>query len=164
MIINSFFLQHIHISLDSSGYINVFQWNWECFLFWHIELNSRFNVMTTDEVTFDWPEVILGFSVLPCSCRLRPFRVALKFFSEIFTPCRLSPPKSGFSDSSRMDFWWVKIVQLLNVCNHNVSFPKLSPRLMHSRGIFQVKLSCQIGSFAETGWYSTIAPNGITGA
>ena len=32
-------------------------------------------------------------------CRLRPFRVSLKFFSDIFTPCKLFPPWSGFSDS-----------------------------------------------------------------
>ena len=43
-----------------------------------------------------------------------------------------------------MDFWRVQVFHLLNVRNHNVSFPN-SPRSTHARGIFQVKLSYQIG-------------------
>ena len=44
--------------------INVFQWIWECFFLRHVELKSRFNVMTTDEVTLDRLEVGTGFSAV----------------------------------------------------------------------------------------------------
>ena len=157
--------------------MNAIQWNWKCVFFPHVVLKSRFNMMTIKEVTFDRPVVFPRFSVIFCSCRFRPFRVALKFFSEIFTPCKLLPHQSEFSNSvvsskqftcsicgweyksfsspswrylffsiepSRTDFWRVQVFHLLNVRNHNVSFPN-SPRSTHGRGIFQVKLSYQMG-------------------
>ena len=37
----------------------------------HVELNSRFTVKTTDEVTLDRPEVGTGFGVICGFCRLR---------------------------------------------------------------------------------------------
>ena len=52
-----FFLQHIQICVSNLGHINVFQWNGECFFFRHIELNCRFIMVTTDEVTLFRPEV-----------------------------------------------------------------------------------------------------------
>ena len=67
------------------------------FLLSAIELNSRFNVVTI-EVTLNRPEVFLGFSVIFCFCRLRPFGIALKFSTEIFTPYRLFPPWGGFPE------------------------------------------------------------------
>ena len=39
--------------MSSSGHVNVFQWNWECFFFRHLELNSRFDVMMINEIPFD---------------------------------------------------------------------------------------------------------------
>ena len=45
--------------------------NRQCFFLRHIELNSRFIVMTTDEVTLDRPKVGMGFSVICGFCRLR---------------------------------------------------------------------------------------------
>ena len=62
------------------------------------ELNSRFNVLTIDRVTFNRPKVSLGFSVIFCFCLLRPFLFALKFSTESFAPHRLFPPLSGFSE------------------------------------------------------------------
>ena len=53
IIVNLCFLQHVQISMSRPGHINVFQRNGECFFFRHTELNSRFNVMTIDEVTLD---------------------------------------------------------------------------------------------------------------
>ena len=47
--------------------------------------------MTINEVTFDKPRVSSGFSVIFCFCRLKPFRFALKFSTEIFTPYRVVP-------------------------------------------------------------------------
>ena len=54
--------------------------------------------MTMNEVTLDRPEVGTGFSVICGFCRLGPYRVAVKFFSEIFSPYGSFPPLSGFSE------------------------------------------------------------------
>ena len=45
-----------------------------------IELNSRFNVMTIDEVALNRPESLLGFSVIFCFCRLETLLVRLEVF------------------------------------------------------------------------------------
>ena len=45
---------------------------------------------TMNEVSFFRPEVAAGFSVVFCFCWLRPIRVSLKFFPEIFTPNRMT--------------------------------------------------------------------------
>ena len=55
-------LHDVQISVSRPCHINVFQW--ECFFLRHIQLNSTFTVMTTDEVTLDRPEVGPGFSVI----------------------------------------------------------------------------------------------------
>ena len=61
-----------------------YQRNWESFFFRHVELNTRFDVMTIDR-----PIIVAGFRVF-CFVRwLRLFRTSLKVFSEIFTPYRL---------------------------------------------------------------------------
>ena len=44
------------------------------------------------------PKISSGFSVIFWSCRLRLFRFALKFSTEIFTPYGWLPPQSGFSE------------------------------------------------------------------
>ena len=46
--------------------INVFQWNRACFFLRHVELNSKFIVTTTDEVTMNRPKKDVGFSVIFC--------------------------------------------------------------------------------------------------
>ena len=79
IIVNTAFLQHIKICLSSPGHINVFQWSWKRFFFRHMELNSRFHVMTINEVTFDWPEVFPSFRVIFCFCRLRPSEMPWSF-------------------------------------------------------------------------------------
>ena len=60
--------------------------DWEGFFLQHVELNWRFNVMTMNEVTFHWPNVSSGFSVIFCFCRLKALRVSFKIFPEIFAP------------------------------------------------------------------------------
>ena len=61
--IYTFFLQHIQICEGGPCHINVFRWNRECFFFRHVELTSRFIVMSIDEVTSDRPEGT-GFSFI----------------------------------------------------------------------------------------------------
>ena len=90
-VVNQYVLLHdILISVNSPCSINVFQWKKECFFLRHSELNSRFIVLTIDEVTLDRPEVGTDFSVIFWFCRLRLSRFALKFSTEIFAPYRSS--------------------------------------------------------------------------
>ena len=48
IVVDTFFLHDVQISVGRPCYINVFQWNRECFRLRHVELNSRFIVMTDD--------------------------------------------------------------------------------------------------------------------
>ena len=81
-------------------HVNVPQRDSECFFVRHVQLNSRLDVVTIKVIPIDQPKIITGFSVIfSFVCWLRPFRVSLKFFSEIFTPHKLFPAWSGFSDS-----------------------------------------------------------------
>ena len=57
LIVNLLFLHDVQICMCRTCHINVFQWNRECFFLRHVELNSRFIVMTMDEVTLDRPEL-----------------------------------------------------------------------------------------------------------
>ena len=98
VIVDAFFLHHIQICVGRPCHIDVLQWNRECFLFRNVKLNSRFNVMTIDELTLCRPKVCAGFNVIFWCCRLRVFRFALQFTTEIFTPYGLLPPWSGFSE------------------------------------------------------------------
>ena len=86
VIVNTFLLQHVQISMRRLCYINVFQWNRECFFIRYVRLNSRFILMT------------MGFSVICWFCRLRHSRFALKFSTEIITPHGRFPPWSGHSE------------------------------------------------------------------
>ena len=64
IVIDTFLLHDVQISASRPCYINAFQWNRECFFLRHVELSSRFIVMTIHEVTLDRPEVCTGFSVI----------------------------------------------------------------------------------------------------
>ena len=50
MVIDTFFLHDVQISVGRPHYINVFQWSTECFFSGHMELNSRFIVMAINEI------------------------------------------------------------------------------------------------------------------
>ena len=52
-VVDTSFLQYIQTCVRRPGLVNILQWNWERFFFRHVELNSRFDVMTMNEVTFD---------------------------------------------------------------------------------------------------------------
>ena len=86
IIVNHLFLHEVQISLSRPCYVHLFQWNTECSFLRHMELNSKFIVMTLDEVTLDRLEVGTGFSVICCFCRLRLSRFALKFLTENLAP------------------------------------------------------------------------------
>ena len=85
-IVNSYFMHDVQISMSRPSFINKFQWNRECFFLRHIDLNSRFIVMAIDKVSLHRPKIGTSFSVICWFGRLRPFRFALKFSTEIVTP------------------------------------------------------------------------------
>ena len=97
-VINTLFLQHVQICRSRPCHVNVFQWHRECFFLWHVDLNSRFIVMTIDEVTLDRPKVGTGFCVICGFCRLRLSRFTLMFSAEFFAPHGWFPSWSGFSE------------------------------------------------------------------
>ena len=102
-IVSSYF-HSLSTAAFASCYINVFQWNRECFFLRHVELNSRFIMVTTDKVTLDRPKIVTGSASSVGSDGWGPSgsssrsRVALKFSVEIFPPYGRLPPQSGFSD------------------------------------------------------------------
>ena len=146
--------RHVCVVLVTSIY---FQWNWEWFFFRHVELNSRFNVMTLNEVSFHWPEVVPGFSIIFCFCRLRPLRVALRFsltsWSRLGLDSRTSwslrnnfAVPSGIGSMKFSPFFDVNTSfalslrarlsdasefpsSSLTVCNQNTSFPDFPPEI-----------------------------------
>ena len=63
VIVNHLFLHDVQISMSRPSNIDVFQWNRKSLFHRHLELNSRFIVMTINEVTLDRPKVSSGFSV-----------------------------------------------------------------------------------------------------
>ena len=66
----------MQVDLVTSMY---FSGMFQCFFLRHIELNSRFIVMTIDEVPLNRPKVGTGFSGICWFCRLRLSRFTLKF-------------------------------------------------------------------------------------
>ena len=90
--VNTVPLQHVHVCMCNSGNVNAFEWDCECFFFRHVDLNSKFIVMTTDEVTLNRPEIGTGISVICWFCRLRLAQLTLKFFSEILTRYKVILP------------------------------------------------------------------------
>ena len=77
VIVNAFFLHDVQIGVSGSGYVNIPKWNRQGFFLRHKELNSRFIVMTINEVTLNRPEVSSGFRVICWFCQSRLFRFAV---------------------------------------------------------------------------------------
>ena len=96
VIIDTFLLQNVQMN-TSNLVPSIYLLNRECFFLRHKELNSRFIVMTTGEVTLDRPKVGTGFSVICQFCWLRFSRFTLKFSTGIFAPYGLFAPLCGFS-------------------------------------------------------------------
>ena len=87
-----------------------------------MELNSWFIVMTTDEILMNRPKVSSGFSVIFWFSRLRTFRFALKFSTEISNPYSLFPPQSGFSEIMVSSWQSCCTSNLHPLCGVNTSF------------------------------------------
>ena len=103
-----------------------------------------------------------GFSVTFGFCRLKTFRFALKFSTEIFTPYKLFLSQSGLSEfmvSSQKNCCTICNweYELFSLCSVFTSFalvhlcllpkyilPKFTPRLSQFPGILQLELSFQI--------------------
>ena len=71
IIVNASLLHHIQICVSRPHHIDALQWNGECFFFRHVKLNSRFNVITIDEVTLYRPKVSVCSDVIFWFCRLK---------------------------------------------------------------------------------------------
>ena len=139
------------------GHINILPWS------------SRFDVITINEVSFNRPEVVAGFGVTFCFCWLRPIRVSLKFSSlQENTSSELIlglhdhsfalPSASGnMKNSPFLDVnisfalsirAWIS--EASNLPRSSISatiiyLTRFSPQPMHTRGIFLVRISYQIG-------------------
>ena len=96
VVINSFFLCHIQIGVSWRDDINVFQWNREWFFFRHIEMNSRFNMMTINKVSLNRPKVFPIFSVIFLFFKSKLFPIALRHSAKSLSPYGEFPSQSGF--------------------------------------------------------------------
>ena len=135
------FVQHIQMCVSSPGYISVFQWNRECFFFRHIELNFGFIVMAIEEITLKTPKVSSGFTVICWFCRLRLYRFALHFSTEIFTPYKMFPPfLSGFSKIVVSAWQFCCVIcwenKKLLLCRINTSYALILGRYISDASIF----------------------------
>ena len=115
----SIFLQHVQISVSGLCYIKVFQWNRECFFFRHVELNSRFIVMTIGNVTLNRP-ILSGLQRRLSTLSVETFRFAFKFSTGIFAPHKSFLPQSGFSEFITIRYWEYEFI--IFFCLINTSF------------------------------------------
>ena len=102
-----------------------------------------------------WSQTSISSMFFDCSICNWEFKIVTFYLSYHF----LCIKPSG------ADSWCVHLLQLFNVCDHNVSFPD-SPRIQYITENIPGKTfgPCNFDmSFAEIRWYSPIAPNGITG-
>ena len=117
IIVNALLLHQVQFGVSGPSYINVPKWNRQSFFFRHMELNSRFIVMTINEVTLNRPEVSSGFRVICWFCRARLFRFAFKSSTSGF-------PNSRPSVKPQVIWTWCR----LNFCQ---SLPR--PRISFKR-------------------------------
>ena len=159
------------VVLVTSIYFNGFG-NLSSFGTW--SCNSRFDVMTMNEIPFDWPKFGAGFCVIICfalveTCpnflqdlhwvprflQVGPASKWIFGFHDLFPTsllCHLRSRTYNFRHFSALSPWhWVFerwFLTRLNFPAPQCLRPKLSkfsPRSVHIRGIFRVKLSYQIG-------------------
>ena len=72
------------------------QWNREWFFFRHMLLNSRFNMVTINEITLNGQKVPVNSCVIFCFFKSKLFPLALRFSAEILSPYSGFPSQSGF--------------------------------------------------------------------
>ena len=161
---NTLFSQHVQICMSNFRLTNVFQWNMEHFFFRPVESNSKFNVMTIDEVTLDRPKVLSGFSVMlffvgrilyGSPTRFSCFRVVSRSSSSdnFAVPCVIG--KLIFLRGNHFlrgvfeqGFRTRPFLQFLNDCDQNIS-PDSPVIFAHPRNM-PLKKYCSIGG-ASTG-------------
>ena len=106
--------------------------NRECFFLRHEELNSRFIVMTIDEVTWDRPKIGTGFSVICGFCRLRLSSFCCTICKWEYEFIIFSSDQYFFRvDSSRITIRCIQFSESSKSRNQNISFPNSSPRSAH---------------------------------
>ena len=59
---SSAFLFNIQIRSCSSGYVNIFQWNRECFFSGRVKFDSGFNVTAVYEISWHGPKIVYRFT------------------------------------------------------------------------------------------------------
>ena len=65
IVIDTFLLHDVQISVSRPGHINVFQWDRECFILRHVELNLRFIYCVDDRCGLQRHLLILSVETLP---------------------------------------------------------------------------------------------------
>ena len=158
---HQYFLHHyIKWCMCISGKVDVLQWNRKWFFSRHVQFDSGFHVMATNEISRNRPEIMSGFRISQRWVILkRVWRRESVWFSskkfmflssiwtnldwggcsqpEIFTvpsatgnlklsPCFHRRWHFLCIEPSGVDFRRVHLLQFLNVCDHNVSFPDSS--------------------------------------
>ena len=166
----------------SSGDVNVFKWNRECFFSRRVKFESGFNVMAVYEASLTWtknhlslhrhPEMshdVVEETLLILQENLREFLLELDVpgikvdvLSSWSPPGSLIRPSGDWKnkissfigkyhlfriESFRVDVRCVHRLQLLKVCDQNVTLPNSPPRTKRIRGTIQVRLSFQIDGF-----------------
>ena len=166
---------------------SIFQWNKERFFSRHVHFNSGFHIMTVNEVSWDRPKITLGFTIIPWWVLSWGWRRPFWFFEELLVLllCLGCPGlKWMFSDldllkKKKIDCcicdWEDEMVTLHRRSHFPLhwafwrgfqtrppAFQCRRPECLVSR--FTAPNWCSLDlSFAEMEWYSTIAPDGITG-
>ena len=161
IVVNTAFLQHIQIRVRSPGHVNVFQWDWECFLLsargvelqvrrdgdkWYLLPSTRshcglqrssFASVGWDLSEFPWGSSLTSSLLTGCSLLGVDSRTSKSLPDNFAVPSAIGKKKMftpfGLQhffriEPSSMDFWRVQILQLLDVCNQNISFPDFLPR------------------------------------
>ena len=82
-IFNMFLQHHIWNCDCGPGDVNVFQWRKEWFFSRHVQFDLGFPVMTVNEISWDRPEIIFGFTIIPRRVLKWSWRRPVRFSSKI---------------------------------------------------------------------------------
>ena len=66
IIVDIFLQQYIQRCTWSPGHVDIFQWHKKWFFSRHVQFDSVFYVMTINEFSWNRPEVIFSFRIIPC--------------------------------------------------------------------------------------------------
>ena len=130
IVINSFFLWNVQVGMSWPDDINVFQWIGEWFFFWHVLLNSRFDMMTVNQVSWNRPEVFLSFRVIFLFLQVETLPCRLENLRWDSLSSRCVPSQSGF-----LEFVVSPLIMLLNRLPQEIQILRLrelSGLILHS--------------------------------